>query len=267
MQTTFTHAGAMRGALILLALCAALLFSGCSTMMHGAGADTVRSIMPKALWPSFLPLPPINISIGSAENIAQAIGKYAHDRFFDFVDIFEIGIGIGFGLGADVAALIGFVGLEYGKYTYFGVFGMDQLGVVSTDAHYVIGLPISLLVGFRALFGGETDIAGSGISGRLIGFVLFSLGYENGIGGGIGMGSIGGGGTRSGYFAVGPLGFSNAYSGAPTSKSGEIGASVAVLPIALVARVRGGAIINFFTGFFGWHPFVQPSLITILNAP
>ena len=145
--------------------------------------------------------------------------------------------------------LVGFVGLEGGKYSWIGVFGADQIGSVRRDKYLCVGVPFSPIVGMTSLLFGQRQ-ARESVVGKVVRSTFVSLGYEDGIGGNPSYASRGG----AGYRTVGPFAYLGS-SGRIMSASGPVGVSVAVGPIAAVARVRAAAMVNFAFGFIGWHPF------------
>ena len=204
----------------------------------------------------------INPNLLLGRNLADSLRKYVAGRFTDFLDIFEIGVGGGMGLGAQASLLVGFVGLEGGRYTWFGIFGADQIGVVPDSRYTCVGLPLSPFWGISSLF--SQGNPAQTVGGRTMASLLLTLGFEDGIGGP--QMSPGKRVTRGGYRTVGPFMTSGVMS-RPMSGSGPVGASVAIGPIAIMARVRVAAAINFVFGFIGYHPFPRGEGYEILRPP
>ena len=172
------------------------------------------------------------------------MAPYLARRLADFLDIFEVGFGLGWGGGVQASALVGFVGYVQGRYAWFGVFGADQVGAAN-DAHYETrGFPVSLLDSARVMF-----LGGLPLLVRAFAASYFVLGQEDGIGGPMG--------SSVGYGTLGFVGVSGR--DWPMSSSGPVGAAVALGPVAVIARVRAGAVVNFVTGFLGFHVFGSPN--------
>jgi len=250
---------------LALAICLGIAAAGCGGCRSmGAARPAGDLVTGKGLTPNaglgvgFS----INPNLLLGRNLTDSLRKYVVGRFTDFLDIFEIGVGGGMGLGAQASLLVGFVGLEGGRYTWFGIFGADQIGVVPDSRYTCVGVPLSPFWGISSLF--SRDNPAQTVGGRAMASLLLTLGFEDGIGGP--QMSPGRRVTRGGYRTVGPFMTSGVMS-RPMSGSGPVGASVAIGPIAVVARVRAAAVINFVFGFIGYHPFPRGEGFEILTPP
>lgn len=231
---------------ISLMLILAGLLAGCATggERFGLGLVDLSTIMslPTA---QFGNAPAYSLS---APIVQTGLVSYATNRLTDAADIFEVGVGLGWGLGAEASAGLGSVGLERGAYTWLGIFGADQIGVVQDDNFQNIGLPFSL-IGSGASLASGTSVGGDALNAPTLDALAMALGYEDGIGGP--------GKSTGGYETLGPMGFAPGHD-TWLSSSLPVGGSVALGPVAVVSRVRLAAVANFATGFLGFHVFSGP---------
>jgi len=230
-----------RPAGVVVWLLAGALLSGCSLggniRRSGPG---VSAVVPSAIGP----LEQALLLRYVAPIWNRYMAPYLARRMADALDIFEVGVGFGWGLGAQVSAGAGFVGFVRGRYTWYGVFGFGQVGRVPDGRFETRGLPVSWLDSARVLL----SSARVSFMARAVMAAVLMLGWEDGIGG-----------PRRATQGNGALAFAG-FSGrrAPSSGSGAVGAAVALGPVAAIARVRIGAMLNFVTGFLGFHLFKGP---------
>ena len=227
---------------VVCLLMAAALLAGCAS----EGGQSALRRSSAALAKGSLGRYPGLKSRASQPGITSSILKSGKHRLIDFADIFEVGAGWGWGLGAQASAGVASIGAQKGSYTWLGVFGADQIGVVNDDNFQSVGLPYSALYSARTLMSSAAPLGA-----RLVGAGVILPGFEDGIGGPNGQ--------TSGYESLGPMGY--AVGGDSwRSSSFPLGVSTELGPVALVARVRMGALANFMTGFLGFHLFSDPKL-------
>jgi hypothetical protein len=226
---------------IVLVVAAAGLLAGCAAGGHlfTAGGSLIPTLWqtPVAQYPGLATYQLAN------STLTGTLVKYAEHRVIDLADIFEIGGGVGSGLGATLSAGVVTIGAQKGAYTWLGIFGADQIGIVQDKGTKAIGLPFTTVYSASALMQSASLLSRLGGAGALL------TGFEDGIGGPDG--------SKSGYESLGPMGYS-AGRHTWTSASFPVGISLALGPVATVSRVRMGAVANFLTGFVGFHLFKSP---------